>query len=209
MFDDNEDRASKRFHDVLQATKKCRSQKERRERLLEFGFEFHDEEDDGAEIAEEQAAIPKNERQQRLVNYLHSNAQPSEESLYDFITEKRAPDTNYPLFRRYFRGANQQLKLLLLFGLDINPIDISLLENLSFFNNFLLNLSEFIKYCIKACVLIDDLENFRTIAYIFESVAIEHDYDAYYALLQHEDISQEKKSVLNSLLGEHNEDIVV
>lgn len=108
----DEDKAKATFHEVVEATKKCRSWKEKREKLFDFGFELGEDNDDASaeELAEEQAATPQNARQQRLVTYLGSTEPPSKTLVDDFLAEKAASDTHYPLFRRYFRAGSVSLE---------------------------------------------------------------------------------------------------
>lgn len=202
------DRGIEKFHEVLEATKQCRSWKEKREKFLEFGFEFYDDENGSEEeIAEEKSARPQNERQKRLVTYLDSDGSPTKTLIEDFLTEKDSDETNYPLFRRYFRKGDPQLKKLILFGLDIDPTSMTLLNDLSFFSYFSIKVSEFIKYYTRACVDVEDLNEFRQIVENFEHVVIEYDYDAYVALLQRDDINERKKSIVKELLEKHDEGI--
>jgi hypothetical protein len=48
-----------------------------------------------------------------------------------FSKEKAAANPNYPLIRKYFKEANNNLKSLLLYGLDNYPGRIDLLSQIS------------------------------------------------------------------------------
>lgn len=203
------DDAKAEFNEVLAATKKCRSWKERREKLLELGFEFYEDDDAPSEqeLREEKGATPHNARQQRLVNYLESNDAATKALLDDFMDKKASENTNYALFRRYFRKANIQLRKLILYGLDVYPTKIILLDDLSFLSYFAMELAQFIQYYTRACVDEQDITLFKEIVQKFEHGAIEYEYDAYADLLLRDEISPEKKSVVKNLLEKPDEGI--
>lgn len=71
-----------------------------------------------------------------------------------------------------------------------------MLNDLLFFNEFALNLSELINYYQQACVVIDSLENFQDIVGMFEGFF--DDYDSCHTLLHHPDISHEKRALIQS-----------
>lgn len=137
--------------EVIEALQGCASDIERREKLLELGFKFVEENQPDIEIAEEQAAHPENERQHLLISFFNAQSEPSSYLLEKYLAEKNADEPNYPLMRRYFRAFNSQLKRLILYGLGKDPVSLDLLDDLAFFNEFDLNLGELIHFYIKAC----------------------------------------------------------
>jgi len=104
-------------------------------KLEDIGFEYFGD-DLPDEEAEEREAKPENQRQKDLVDFFENRKRLSEKIFVSFSDEKAAEDTNYPLIRRYFRKANQNLKALLLYGLDKYPGRIDLLSDLAFFHEF-------------------------------------------------------------------------
>ncbi len=202
----NQQDYSEHFEEVIESVSQCRSWKEKRKKLLELGFEFF--EDDLAasqeELAEEKAATPETPRQKRLVAYFESTQEPTEDLLNDFLVEKNAKDINYPLFRRYFRKGDAQLKQLLLFGLKQESTSRPLLADFSFFSVFAMDLRTFISVYTQAALDSESLDEFEDIARDFDHMAIEYDYDAYLALLETTNLSQVKKDIIHRL--QHEQD---
>jgi hypothetical protein len=199
MSNNSFDSYQKKFEEILAKTRQCRSHKEKRTDLLDNGFEFFDDDDDSNEIQEENVAQAQNSRQERLLCYFESDCEPSENHLIDFKQEKNSSHPNYPLIRKYFRIGNNQLKRLILFGLNKNPSDAELISDLAFFNNFSVNLSEFIDYCTKAAVSVSNEKIFKRILTDFDWIAREYDYDTYHALISNPKISEQKKTIVKSM----------
>lgn len=72
-----------------------------------------------------------------LVYYLDGADTPTESLLALWREETQRNNTPFPLWRRYFRAGNAQLKKLILFGLDRDATDRDLLDSLSFLHSFL------------------------------------------------------------------------
>ena len=135
------------------------------QKMEEIGFEYHEEED--YEKVEEDNAAPQNDRQKYLVAYFDGEHELSEKTLRMFLEERDSEHTNYPLIRKYFKATNQRLKDLLLFGLDQDPINIDLLNDLSFFHEFHNILEELINRFLSACRQEKNLFNFSEIVQDF------------------------------------------
>ena len=84
--------------------------------LEEIGFKYY--EDDDYEETEEANARPENQNQKDLLAYLEGDTELTDRILRIFFKERDAENPNLPLFRKYFKSANQNLKILILFGLD-------------------------------------------------------------------------------------------
>jgi len=149
-------------------------------KLEEIGFEYHEEED--TEALEESAAEPLNNNQRELVLYFEGRKKLSKKLFEMFLAEKDAEEPNYPLFRKYFKQANQRLKALLLYGLDRYPGRFDLLDDLSFFHEYENMLSTLITYYTRACVLQENPETFTRLAMDFYYCTDPDGYDALQAL---------------------------
>lgn len=102
--------------------------------LGEIGFEYREDEVDEEEM-EERIAKPENQNQQDLVAYFEGDQDETESIMAIFLAERNAEHPNFPLFRKYFKTANQNLKALLLYCLDRYPTRTDLLADLAFFMN--------------------------------------------------------------------------
>ena len=146
------------------------------QKLEEIGFEYHEEED--YEKIEEDKATPQNDRQEYLVAYFDGGHELSEKTLHAYLEERDSEHPNYPLIRKYFKAANQRLKDLLLFGLDQDPINIDLLNDLAFFHEFRKILEELVNRFISACRQEKNLLNFSEIVQDFYYATEPDSYDA-------------------------------
>jgi hypothetical protein len=146
------------------------------QKLEEIGFEYHEEED--YEKIEEDKATPQNDRQEYLVAYFDGGHELSEKTLHVYLEERDSEHPNYPLIRKYFKAANQRLKDLLLFGLDQDPINIDLLNDLAFFHEFRKILEELVNRFISACRQEKNLLNFSEIVQDFYYATEPDSYDA-------------------------------
>ena len=150
------------------------------EEMEKLGFRYVVDEDQGeAELSEERAACPINDNQQVLESYLEGTALPDKDVLASWRAEKDSPEPNYPLWRRYFRSGNKQLKSLLLVGLEIEPTDRDLLSDLSFMHVFAPMLKELIATYLIACDAEEDRARFIALARDFD----EHTYASGYEAL--------------------------
>ena len=170
-------------------------------KLEDIGFKYF-EDDMPDEETEEREAKPENQRQKDLLDFFEKSKRLSEKIFVCFSDEKASEDTNYPLIRRYFRKANQNLKALLLYGLDRYPGRIDLLSDLAFFHEFENILSLLIKYFSRACIEQDNLETFSQLAIEFYYSTCPDGYDAYYALRDLFDPGTEKRKIIDSFIFE-------
>jgi len=122
-----------------------------------------------------------------------------------YTEEKAAENPNYPLIRRYFKGANHNLKSLILYGLDNYPGRIDLLSDLAFFHDFENVLSLLIVYYTKACVDQANLDTFSKLAKEFYYSTTFDGYEAYYALRELFDPKTDKRKIIEFLIAEEEE----
>jgi hypothetical protein len=170
-------------------------------KLEDLGFEyFNDDMED--EETEERNAKPENQRQQDLVDFFENRKRLSEEIFECFSYEKASDECNDALIRKYFRKANQNLKTLLIYGIDKYPGRIDLLSDLAFFHEFENILGMLIKYFTKACVEQGNLETFSQLAKEFYYSTYSDGYDAYYALSELFELGTEKRKILDSFIAE-------
>jgi len=150
-------------------------------KMKELGFEYFEDDDDSEEI-EERNAKPENQRQRDLLAYFENKKKLSKNIFECFSEEKASDHPNFPLIRKYFKKANQNLKALLLYGLDYYPGRIDLLSDLTFFHEFENILSILISYYTRACVDQQNLETFSELAKDFYYSTSPDGYEALSAL---------------------------
>ena len=151
--------------------------------LEKLGFVYEtDDREDEEEIAEECAALPRTANEKTLVEYFESNSRPNNDLLTTWKQATNVDQPNYPLFRRYLRAGNVQLKALLLFGLERNPADRELLSDMSFFHVFTPMLKELIALYTHACNHENNLECFASLAQDFDDNTHASGYEALIAL---------------------------
>ncbi len=168
--------------------------------LEEIGFTYY--EDDDYEEMEEAEAKPENQNQKDLVAYFNGEKEFSERVLKIFLEEKDAETPNLPLIRKYFKRANQNLKSLILYGLDHYPGRLDLLSDLAFFHEFENILSIIITYYTQACVDQDNLETFSELARDFYDTTIPDGYEALYALRDLFEPGTDKRKAIDCLIAE-------
>ena len=173
-------------------------------KMEELGFEYF-EDDDYSEEIEERNAKPENQRQRDLVAYFENKTKLSKKIFESYSEEKAAENPNYPLIRKYYKEANQNLKSLLLYGLDNHPCRIDLLSDLSFFHEFENILSVLITYYTQACVDQGNLETFSKLAKDFYYSTNPDGYEAYYALRELFEPETDKRKIINFLIAEEEE----
>jgi hypothetical protein len=173
-------------------------------KMEELGFEYF-EEDDGCEEIEERNAKPENQRQRDLIAYFQNKKKLSRKIFESYTEEKAADNPNYPLIRRSFKEANQNLKSLLLYGLDNYPGRIDLLSDLAFFHEFENILSLLITYYTKACVDQANLDTFSELAKDFYYSTNLDGYEAYYALRELFEPETDKRKIIEFLIAEEEE----
>lgn len=195
-----DDTAEDHFLAIVESLKDCQGILAKREKLVDAGFEFFEDEDEGAnEIAQEQAAEPKTEIQRRLVAFFEGTDDPSAEIIGYSLAERESNEVNYALLRRYFRQGNDQLKKLILYGLGQDPVNESLLNDLVFFNEFKPNLKELVQFFGFACRASQDKAAFKKLTRDFYESTQPYGYDAFYELIQDETIDREKREIVKEL----------
>ncbi|MFT5701465.1 MAG: hypothetical protein ACI8ZB_004360 [Desulforhopalus sp.] len=167
-------------------------------KLEELGFTYFDDEPD-EEKQKEVTAKPENKNQEHLVSFFSGNIQLSDNTLEIFLEERRRPDPNFPLFRKYFRAANKHLLSLILDGLHRYPVLDELLTDLAYFHEFQNILSTLIEHYTVACDEQANLEIFSETAMDFYYATIEDGYDALYALKERYPVNSDKRKVVDFL----------
>ena len=169
--------------------------------LEEIGFTYYD--DDDHEEIEEKNAKPENQDQQDLVEFFEGDQDVSESILEAFFRVKDATEPNLPLVRKYFKQANQNLKTLIIYGLDRYPARIDLLSDLAFFHEFENLLSTLIKYYTSSCVNQANLETFTELAQDFYYATIPDGYEALLALRELIEPNSDKGGIIDFLIQEN------
>jgi hypothetical protein len=170
-------------------------------RLEELGLHYVEEDSDDEEI-EEREARAENQRQRDLVAFFESRKALSVDIFEAFSEEKASENPNFPLLRRYFKKANQNLKALILYGLDNYHGRIDLLGDLAFFNEFENVLSILILHYTQACVEQENLNTFSRLARDFYYATSPDGYDAYYALRELFGPGSDKRKIIDFLIAE-------
>jgi hypothetical protein len=173
-------------------------------KMKELGFEYFEDDDDSEEI-EERNAKPENQRQRNLVAYFENKNKLSKRIFEIFSEEKASDNPNFPLIRKYFRKANQNLKALLIYGLDHHPGRIDLLSDLTFFHEFENILSILITYYTRACVGQQNLETFSELAKDFYYSTNPDGYEALYTLRELFEPDTDKRKIIDFLISEEEE----
>jgi hypothetical protein len=173
-------------------------------KMEELGFEYFEDDDDSEEI-EERNAKPENQRQRDLVAYFENKKKLSKNIFESYSEEKATESPNYPLIRKYYKEANNNLKSLLLYGLDNYPGRIDLLSDLSFFHEFENILSILIIYYTQACIDQGNLVTFSELAKDFYYSTNPDGYEAYYALRELFEPATDKRKIIDFLIAEEEE----
>ncbi|GAB6193993.1 hypothetical protein [Desulfocastanea catecholica] len=167
-------------------------------KLEEMGFAYHDDEIDEEE-QEEAVAKPENKNQKDLVSFLKGDIPLSDEIVEKFLEERRCPDPNCPLFRKYFRQANKHLLSLISHGLQRDPVLVELLNDLTYFHEYQNILSTVINHYTIACDVQENLETFSELAMDFYYATLADGYDALYALKERYPIGSGKRTIVDFL----------
>ncbi len=139
-----------------------------------------DAEDDlEAEVREEACVQARTLYQEYLVAYFDGHVALTAQVVEAFISETRAASPNYALFRRYLRQGNPNFRRLLLFGLDTNPVDLSLLQHLACFHAFQPMLDEVIERYGRACMRMTDQHLFTELVQDFYGNTAANGFDAF------------------------------
>ncbi|MGB2929914.1 MAG: hypothetical protein WBB70_13470 [Desulfobacterales bacterium] len=168
--------------------------------LEEIGFEYH-EEDDYDEI-EERNARPENQNQKDLVAFFKGEKKLSDRILHQYFEDCDSEFPNLPLIKPFFKEANQNLKSLIVYGLERYPGRIDLLSDLAFFHEFENILRLLITYYTRACVTQSNLETFTELAWDFYYSTNPDGYEALYALKELFDSDTEKRKIIDFLIAE-------
>lgn len=169
--------------------------------MEKIGFKYFEDEYDYDEL-EERNAKPENQRQRELVAFFENEKKLSSKIFENYSAEKSSENANYPLIRKYYKEANNNLKSLLIYGLDNYPGRIDLLSDLTFFHEFENILSILIKYYTQACIDQNNLETFSDLIKDFYYSTNPHGYEAYYALRELFEPDTEKRKILDFLITE-------
>jgi hypothetical protein len=173
------------------------------EKIEKLGFTFRvDDSEDAEDIAEERTAFPNTTAQTVLGFYLDGADTPTESLLTLWRQETKRNNTPFPLWRRFFRAGNAQLKKLILFGLDRDPTDRDLLDSLSFLHSFRPVPKELLIRYKLACDQEGDPQRFRELVQDFDDSTSSFGYDSLHALQAHYADCAVKKSVIDGLLVE-------
>ncbi|MBN1930054.1 MAG: hypothetical protein JW786_00410 [Desulfobacterales bacterium] len=170
--------------------------------LEKIGFQYYN--DDDPEEVEEKNAQPENRDQRDLVEYFEGDQEFSERILTTFFKVKDAKEPNLPLIRKYFKMANQNLKSLILYGLDHYPARIDLLADLVYFHEFENILSILIKYYTRACIKENNPETFSELAQDFYYATIPDGYEALYALRDLFEPNTTKRKIIDFLIQKND-----
>ena len=168
--------------------------------LEDIGFAYFDDGDGDEEELEEKLAKPENSNQKLLVNYFEGDMELSDQMLDVFLTEKDSDSPNYPLFRKYFKSGNENLKRMIIFGLKRSPADIGLLSDLAFFHEFKNILSALIEYYLIACDHEQNLKNFEQLAFQFYYDTDPDGFDALYELSEKYGPDSDKGKIVREIL---------
>jgi hypothetical protein len=181
-------------------------------KLEELGFSYVEDDEaydeiEETEAREEREARPENERQRALVDFFENRKPLSEKVFVSFSDEKAAEEPNYPLIRRYFKQANQNLKALILYGLEKYPGRLDLLSDLAFFHEFENVLSKLISHYTEACIKQADLNTFSELAQDFYYATYPDGYDAYAALKELFGPDSDQRKIIDFLITEAETEI--
>jgi len=173
--------------------------------LEEIGFTYYEDDYDDPEEIEEANAKPENQNQKDIIAYFEGEKELSDKILQIFLEERDAENPNLPLIRKYFKSANQNLKSLILYGLDHYPGRLDLLSDLGFFHEFENILSTLITYYTQACVDQQNLQTFAELAQDFYNTTIPDGYEALYALRDLFEPGTDKREIIDILLAKEDE----
>ena len=173
--------------------------------LEEIGFTYYEDDYDDNEEIEEANAKPENQNQKDIIAYFEGEKELSDKILQIFLEERDAENPNLPLIRKFFKSANQNLKSLILYGLDHYPGRLDLLSDLGFFHEFENILSTLITYYTQACVDQQNLQTFAELAQDFYNTTIPDGYEALYALRDLFEPGTDKREIIDILIAKEDE----
>jgi len=198
MFDDDSEKEKRKeiFEKVAGAIKEAPENYV--EKLAELGFTWFDDEID-EEDEQDRAATIRNDNEKYLVAYFEGETEVSHQVLDTYLAEKNSDDLNYPLFRGYFKRGNDNLKHLLLYGLEMHPTDIGLLSDLAYFHEFRNVLAELIQAYLWACARENDMDRFSQLVSSFYQDTAPDGFDALHELEQVCSPGSKKREVIRSV----------
>jgi len=200
MIDDDYEKIKRKivFEKVTKAIKE--DPKNWIKQVEDLGFEYFDDGYGDEEELEEKLAKPENPNQELIVDYFEGDKELSDQMLDAFLTEKDSDSPNYPLFRKYFKSGNENLKRLIISGLKRSPADIGFLSDLAFFHEFKNILSELIGYYLIACDHEQNLKNFEQLALQFYYDTDPDGFDALYELNEKCGLYSDKGKIVQEIL---------
>jgi hypothetical protein len=202
MIDDDYEKIKREmvFDRVSKAIKEDR--KNCIKKVEDLGFKWYDDSFEDEEELEEKKARSENSNQDLLVSYFEGDVELSGQVLDAFLNERSANEPNDPLIRKYFRQGNENLKKLIISGLERNPADIELLSDLTFFHEFKNILSDLIIYYLIACEHEKDLQNFEELASDFYYHTEPDGFDALYELAEKYGPDSDKGKIVRKIIQE-------
>lgn len=174
--------------------------------LEKLGFNWFDDDIEAQEEEEEKNAVPENEDQMKIVNHLNGEGVLTDEILELYLQERTSEEMNAPLFRKYFKKCNENLKEMIFKGLDKYPRELALLQDLGYLCNFDNLFKEMIARYTKACTSSDSGDDFYSLAENFCFYASDFGYDAVYELLELFRDDPQKTAVIKEIEREYDED---
>jgi len=214
IFSDDDDKDFRKYQEKQEAVKDVFRRQPHNviDELEKLGFAYVvDDEEDETELAEEHTAQAANNNEKVLVAYFNSKTTPNENllSLWRAATTPSQGESNYPLWRRYFRAGNEQLKQLLLFELEQSPTDRELLSDFSFMHEFAPMLKTLIALYQRACDAENDVERFKVLAQNFDNHLHASGYEALIYLREHYADHPSKAQWVEQIINEQATDMVV
>lgn len=191
-----EDKINKKLKEKYEQTREILKNTPRSERyfkLLEMGFEYIEDDNDGMEKQEEDNAKPLNSRQKILVKYFEGKSCLSQDIIEQFILEIESEDTNYPLLRKYFKKGGKSISILLKDALSTYPVRSSLINAFIFFSEHNNVFSELVSIYNNACKIEKNISSFEKLVRAFYMNVSEHDYDVFLSL---KDLCKDNKQKL-------------
>ena len=168
-------------------------------KLEEIGFVYHDDEKDEEEL-EEEAAKPLNANEEYLVSFFDGEIPLSDETCEIYLEERRNPNQNYPLVRKYFKSGNKNLLSMILHGLDLFPVSEELLSDLAFFHEYYGMLQILVDRYMTACENQENLEAFSELVMEFYYSIGSDEYNVLYALIKKFSVGTNKRKVIDFLI---------
>jgi len=168
--------------------------------LDQLGVAWLHGDDSEEELIEEHRARAENSNQRQLVAFFNGSEPPSDRVLEVFQSEMRADEPNDPLFRRFFRSRNDNLKCLLEYGLLKYPTDPNLLYDFGYFHQFQNCLNDVVGHYMHACSLEMDLPSFEILARDFHEITLDDGFEALQEMRQRFLDNDDKRRIIERLI---------